>query len=127
MTDDTGPFPSRPFSTPTDVQPLLDLVIAANGDARRPSQWHVGDVRWQMFRSDTFDPATHIRLWSDDAGLLGFAWRDTGASAFLQLHPRAYEDAALEEAMLTWITAEWSVRGDDGAAHAFKTYALEAV
>ncbi len=125
MTDDTGPFPSRPFTTPTDVQPILDLVTAANGDARHPGQWHVGDVRWQMFRSDTFDPAANIRLWSDNAGLLGFAWRDTGVSATLQFHPRAYDNAALEEAMLTWITAEWSVPGDDGATHAFTTYALE--
>ena len=118
-------FRSRPFNAPADLQPLLDLVIAANGDTSQPGQWHVGDVLWQMFRSDTFDPAANIRLWEDDAGLIGFAWRDAEASAVLQLHPRAYDGSALEEAMLMWSAATWSTPSNGGDTHVFTTYALE--
>lgn len=124
MIYDSGEFRSRPFNAPTDLQPLLDLVMAANGEDRPPGQWHVGDVLWQMFRSDTFDPTTNIRLWEDDAGLTGFAWRDAEASAVLQLHPRADDDRALEEAMLMWSIVTWGAPSD-GGARAFTTYALE--
>ncbi len=124
MTRDSEQFRSRPFNASADLQSLLDLVIAANGDTRQPGQWHVGDVLWQMFRSDTFDPTANIRLWEDDAGLMGFAWRDAEASAVLQLHPRASDDA-LEEAMLTWSAATWSAPSNGGDAHIFATYALE--
>ncbi len=126
MSSPSAPLLSRPFVAPADLRPLLDLVTAANGDARRPSHWHIGDVLWQMFRSDGFDATARIRLWYDDAGLLGFAWRDDPTSAVLQLHPRAHDNDALEEAMLTWIGDAWSVRGDGGAARTLTTYAMES-
>ncbi|MDQ6603063.1 MAG: GNAT family N-acetyltransferase [Chloroflexota bacterium] len=126
MKHGSGPFLSRPFDPSTDLQPLLDLVVAANGDSRQPGQWHVGDVLWQMFRSDAFDATANIRLWYDDAGLLGFAWRDAEASAVLQLHPRAYDDGALEETMLTWVTRAWHARRNDSAPRSMTTYALES-
>ncbi len=116
---------SRPFDPEGDLPLLLDLVVAATGDPARPCNWQVGDVLWQMYLGHAFDPAANIRLWEDrDGHLCSFAWREGHASVVLQLHPRSYADATLEEAMLGWVAAEWSEPGD-GGARALTTYARE--
>ncbi len=98
------PITSYPY-TEADRPRLRDFMLRlwASG---APGCWHIGDLAWGLFlMSIRLDLARHVRVWAEEAGLLGFAWFDPGdCSLLMQVQPDAHQ-AEVAEQMLAWALA----------------------
>jgi GNAT superfamily N-acetyltransferase len=111
---------ARGYAGRADFDAMTGFVGAALR-ARWPGvpYWHPGDLTWMLYPE--LDAHTDdVRLWCDDAGLVGFAWFYAPVFARFDLRPGA--DAALIDEMLDWAEA----RRRDGGGSGLSTIALDS-
>ena len=54
-----------------DIAKLQSLAVAQRRLAPKRTNWHSGDLAWQLGR----DPDQDIRLWEDDGEVVAYAWK----------------------------------------------------
>lgn len=94
---------SRPFKAMTDPARVTEFIIHANQQQPERGYVHVGDVLWQLYQNNIFDPTRHFRLWeNEDDQLLGFAWFERPDGVFFQIRPDLRGTNLLELSILAW-------------------------
>ncbi len=100
----------RAYEGPADLKAMKAMLISARAADAQATYWHAGDLIWRFFLLTIgSDPQANIRLWTDDAGVLGFAWFDPRDQVFdFQAHPRSRAGAAdIHDRMLCWVEDRW--------------------
>jgi len=95
-------FTSRAYAGSADLDRLIDFAQNATGACwPRSTYMKAGDVVWMMF-TPGFDPATNIRFWSDDDGLVAYAWFEPPLTVDFDIRPGASPDDSLADEILRW-------------------------
>lgn len=116
---------ARPYRDETDLQRMIELVIAITAADLAHADYHVGDMLWGRYRR-IFDPSEHIQLWEQDGELVGMAWGDPAPTSYsLQVHPRYRGQRVLEPQMLAWV--EQHLRDAILAGHEERTLSVGAL
>jgi hypothetical protein len=120
-------FTSRAYAGSADLDRLIDFAQNATGACwPRSTYMKAGDVVWMMF-TPGFDPATNIRFWSDDDGLVAYAWFEPPLTVDFDIRPGASPDDSLADenpAMGRRAPAESYGNDPEGIRDARREYAL---
>jgi ribosomal protein S18 acetylase RimI-like enzyme len=117
-------FTSRAYAGSADLNRLIDFAQKTTG-ARWPRSTYMkaGDVVWMMF-TPGFDPATNIRFWSDDDGLVAYAWFEPPLNVEFDIRPGASSVDSLADEILRWAEERRRNLGRLGTETIPKAYAM---
>src|SRR5262245_29875871 len=107
----------RPYRGEEDYRTLIAFA-AEHTRTQLPakSEWHPGDVVWQLAAVDVLEPNDAIELWWQGTELRGVVWWE---EMFARVVARAADDSLLVEAMFDHCEAR--ARGEVLATVAFDT------
>ncbi|CAN5128623.1 hypothetical protein BH18ACT10_BH18ACT10_00180 [soil metagenome] len=103
MSGDTR-ISSRSYEGNRDLKLLRDFLSTLTADGQPQSCWHPGDITWTLFQNTHFDPHENVRLWEDEAGLVGFAVLEEPDGVVTKVRPAPR--GVLEEKILRWASGK---------------------